>query len=386
MNIVLLSPHFPTNFYNFAVALRRLGVNVLGIGDAAYTDLQPALRDALVEYYRVDNLHDYAQLQRACGYFIHRHGKLDRFESHNEFWLETDARIRLDFNIPGPKPDDLAHIKPKSKMKEIFRSAGVDVAAGKVARTYEEAEAFIREVGYPVVAKPDVGVGAAATYKIRNQDGLGRFFADKPPVDYFMEAFVAGDLYSFDGLTDQEGEIVFYTAHYFSQGIMETVNEERDMYYYSLREIPADLEEAGFRVISAFGLRERFFHLEFFRTEERLIALELNMRPPGGLTMDMFNYANDINLYQQWANVVVNNHFDAEYSRAYHCAHVGRKWRHDYRLSHDAVLRDYAPLIVHHEPISAVLAPAIGEHGYLLRTHDLAELQQAIAAILAVQA
>ncbi|NBD36051.1 MAG: carboxylate--amine ligase [Chloroflexi bacterium] len=386
MNIVLLSPHFPTNFYNFAVALRRLGVNVLGIGDAAYADLPSALQEALVEYYRVDNLHDYDQLQRACGYFVHRHGKLDRFESHNEFWLETDARIRLDFNIPGPKPADLAHIKPKSRMKEIFRSAGVDVAAGEVVHTYEEAEAFVQEVGYPVVAKPDIGVGAAATYKIRNKDELESFFAHKPPVDYFMEAFVVGDLYSFDGLADQEGEIVFYTAHYFSQGIMETVNEKRDMYYYSLREIPDDLKDAGFGVIPAFDLRERFFHLEFFRTEDRLIALELNMRPPGGLTMDMFNYANDIDLYHQWANVVVNNHFDAEYSRPYHCAHVGRKWQHHYRLAHDDVLSEYASLIVHNEPISAVLAPAIGEHGYLLRTSDLAELQQAIAAILAVQA
>jgi hypothetical protein len=49
------------------------------------------------------------------------------------------------------------------------------------------------------------------------------------------------DLYSFDGLADRSGKPVFYTAHTFSQGIMETVNDARHLYYYSLRDIPAGL-------------------------------------------------------------------------------------------------------------------------------------------------
>ncbi|MGC9397723.1 MAG: ATP-grasp domain-containing protein [Anaerolineae bacterium] len=385
MNMVLLSPYFPSNFYNFAVALHRLGVNVLAIGDMPYDDLRPALREALTEYYLVHDLHDYDQWVRACGYFTHRYGKLDRFESHNEYWLEMDAQVRTDFNLAGPKIDEMAQVKYKSKMKRVFEQAGVTVAPGRVVRSRDEAETFLDEVGYPVVAKPDNGVGAAATYKIRDEADLEAFFVEKPPLDYFMEGFISGDLYSFDGLTDQDGEIVFYTSHYFNRGIMEVVNEGLDMYYYSLREIPADLEEAGFRAVQAFGLRERFFHIEFFRTDEGLVALELNMRPPGGLTMDMFNYANDINLYQQWANVVVNNTFTADYTRPYHCAYVGRKWHRNHRLSHDEVLATYADLLVHHEPIDATLAPAIGEYGYLLRSPDLDVLQAAVEEMVAVQ-
>lgn len=384
MNIVLLSPHFPPNFYNFAVALQRLDVSVLGIGDAVYHELRPELRDALIEYYRTDDMGDYDQLVRACGYFTHRYGKLDRFESHNEFWLGTDARIRADFNIPGPKPRDMDKIQHKSKMKRVFTRAGIDVARGKIARTLRAARKFIAEVGYPVIVKPDVGMGASATYKIHNDEELHRFFAKKPSVTYFMEEFISGALYSFDGLVDQDGRIVFYTSHFFNSGIMEVVNKGLDMYYYSLRDIPADLKEAGFKAVKAFDLRARFFHIEFFRTPDRLLLLELNMRPPGGLTMDMFNYANDIDLYQGWADVVVANRFDIEYTRPYHCAHIGRKWQRRYRLDHEAVLREYAPLIVHHERISTVMAPAIGDYGYLLRSPDLAELQQAIAGILAV--
>lgn len=50
------------------------------------------------------------------------------------------------------------------------------------------------------------------------------------------------------------------------------------------------------------------------------MALEVNMRPPSGLSMDMFNYANDINLYQQWANVMVNN----EFAKSIHASIIAR--------------------------------------------------------------
>jgi len=386
MNVVLLSPYFPSNYFNFAVALRQNGVNVLGLGDTPYDQLRPELRGSLVEYYRVDDLHDYDQLVRACGYFTHRYGKLERIESHNEYWLETDARLRTDFNVPGPKTDDVAWVKRKSKMKQVFAQAGIDVARGRVVKTIQGALQLISEVGYPVVAKPDIGVGAAATYKIGNDDDLASFFAEKPAVDYMMEAFVSGALYSFDGLVDRSGRIVFYTSHFFSQGIMETVNEDLDILYYSLRDIPEGLEDVGRRTVAAFKLRERFFHIEFFHLDDgRWVSLEINMRPPGGLTMDMFNYANDANLYQAWANVVVGRDVEAEYARPYHCAYVGRKERLRHRMTHEEILRAYGNLIVHHGPMSAVLSPALGNYSYLVRSPGLDVLRDAGAAIMALQ-
>ncbi len=384
MNIVLLSPYFPPNYYHFAMALRRNGVNVLGLGDAPYEQLSYELRAALVEYYRVDDLHQYEALVRACGYFIHRYGKLDRIESHNEYWLETDARLRTDFNVPGPKTADIAWVKQKSKMKQVFTQAGIAVARGRVVQTPQDAAQLIAEVGYPVVAKPDTGVGANATYKIADEAALARFFAEKPPVDYMMEEFVSGALYSFDGLVNQEGKIVFSTSHFFSQGIMEIVNEGLEIYYYSLRDLPPGLAEIGQRAVAAFDLRERFFHIEFFQLADgSWVALEVNMRPPGGLTMDMFNYANDVNLYQEWANIVAYSYSRVNAARPYHCAYVGRKWTVAHRLSHDDVLRLYGPWIPYHCPMSEVLSPALGHYAYLLRSPDLAELRGMIAAVLA---
>lgn len=387
MNFVYLSPHFPPNYYPFCVRLKNLGVTVLGLADAPHDLLRPELRVVLTEYYRVGDMHDYGQLVRACGHFTHLYGKIDRIDSHNEYWLETEARLRTDFNVPGIQAGEIAGVKSKAMMKRKFVRAGVPVARGEVVRSLEEARRLVGETGYPVVAKPDVGVGAARTYKIPNDEELTHFFLTKPPGDYLLEEFIAGRLFSFDGLADRDGDPVFFTAHAFSQGIMETVNADDHMYYYSLREVPPDLEEAGRRVLAEFAVRERFFHLEFFRRDRdgQIVALEVNMRPPGGLTTDMFNYANDIDIYREWANVVVHNRFDADWSRPYHCGYIGRKDRKKYAHSHEEVLRAFGHMIPHHERISGVFRAAIGDYGYLVRSPDLGEIREAAGFILALK-
>ena len=375
MNFVFLSPHFPPNYYLFSVRLQQLGVNVLGLADEPYEALHPELRSSLGLYYRVNDMHNYDELVRAMGYLTHRFGKIDRIDSHNEYWLESEARLRTDFNIFGLKVDEINRVKRKSLMKQTFVKAGINVARGRVVRTPGEAKRLIKETGYPVVAKPDIGVGAAKTYKIHNAEELESFFAEKPAVDYIMEEFIGGVICTFDGLTDHDGNLVFYTSHQYSQGIMETVNEDTDVYYYSLRDVPKDLEDVGRRVLQAFGVRERFFHFEFFRCEDdRLVALEVNMRPPGGMTTDMFNYACDIDVYREWANIVVHNRFTTDYSRKYHCAYIGRKFNRRYAHSHEQILGALGDKIVHHENISGIFSAALGDYGYLVRTPDLSEV------------
>lgn len=374
MNVVYLSPHFPPNYHPFCVHLRSFGANVLGLADEPYEKLRPELKSSLTEYYWVHDMHDYDRLLRGLGYFTHRYGKLDRIDSHNEYWLETEARLRTDFNVDGFKVGDLPRIKRKSEMKKMFKEAGVETARGQVARSPVQARRFVNQVGYPVVAKPDIGVGANKTYKIHTRQELDEFLSRRLE-DYIIEEFVQGDIQTFDGLTDRDGNLVFYTSHQYSQGIMETVNEDRDVYYFSQRDIPADLEQAGRRIVKTVGLRERFFHFEFFRTpEDRLVALEVNMRPPGGLTTDMFNYANNIDIYHEWANVVVNNRFEARYAWPYHCGYIGRKFSKTYVHSHQEILAACGEQIIHHEPISGVFSAALGDYGYLVRSPDLAEI------------
>ena len=381
MNFVFLSPHYPPNYVNFSLQLKRMGANVLGLADENYDRLPHDLHWALTEYYRVDSLSNYDQLLRALGYFTHRYGKIDRLDSLNEFWLETEAKLRTDFNITGIKTNDIMKIKRKSEMKKIFKKAGIPVAAGIVPKNAAEVHDFAAEVGYPLVAKPDIGVGANATYKIHNDQELTNFL-EKKLHDYILEEFIEGAICTFDGLADREGNIVFYTSHVYQRGIMETVNNRSDIYYYSLREIPADLELAGRKTAKAFNVQERFFHFEFFRKpDSTLIALEVNIRPPGGLTTDMMNFANDFDIYREWANVLINNRFEPIYSRPYHCCYVSRRFNFTYTNTHETVMAEYGHLIPSHQPILGAWSVALGDHGYLVRSPDLDEVLQAAAFI-----
>ncbi len=386
MNYVYLSPHFPTNYYPFVIHLREAGANVLGIGDMPFDQLSDPLKQYLTEYYRVSDMHNQDELIRAMGYFTHRYGKLDRFESHNEYWLETEAQMRTEFNIPGPKTSDIAWVKQKSLMKEIYMNADIPVARGRLIDDYNDALDFFAEVGTPVVAKPDKGVGAMATYKIHDEEELQHFFASKPSVPYLFEEFIQGQVISFDGLADQNGEVVFYTVDVFRQGVMETVNHDLDFFYYSLRDIPEDIQEVGLRTVEAFNIQARFFHLEYFHTADGgLVALEVNMRPPGGLTTDMFNYANDIDIYAEYANIIMNNRFDARVTRPYHCGYIGRKHHIAYALSHEEVVNRFSSILMHHQPISPALRNAIGDYGYIVISPELKDVFSAEKEILAVQ-
>ena len=163
---------------------------------------------------------------------------------------------------------------------------------------------------------------------------------------------------------------------------MESVNEGRDLYYWVPRQIPADVQQLGRAMARAFDARERPFHFEMFRTPAgTLVPLEVNMRPPGGLTVDMWNYANDFDFYREWANVVVHGTFDAIITRPYACLYVSRRDDRQYALPLDEVLREFGPLIVHQARMESVFSAAIGDHGFLLRDPDLDRLLGAARTI-----
>jgi len=377
MNFIFLSPNFPKTYYNFTACLKNNGVTTLGIGDEPYETLSQECKDSLVEYYKVSNLENYDEVYRAVAFFAFKYGRIDWLESNNEYWLLRDAQLRTDFNVKGLNNDTIDGIKYKSKMKEYYAKAGVKTARFHLVTNLEEGLAFIEQVGYPVIVKPDNGVGAAATYKLKNEDEVRAFYAELPEVQYIMEEFINGFLVSYDGICDSNRDIIFETSHFFPDPVMDVVNEGLDMWYYSKRVIPEDLKDAGRRTIKAFACNSRFFHCEFFILKEdkeglgkkgEVFGLEVNMRPPGGFSPDMMNYANNINVYQIWANMVCydKGYFDPE-QRPYVCVHAGQRKGNHFKHSKDEIFAKYGQNIVMYEEMADVLAGAMGNYVYLAR-------------------
>ena len=336
MNYIVISPHFPDNFRLFSLALSKEGIRVFGIDNQKYSDLSQDLKHSLTEYYQVHNLENYEEVLKAVAYFTHKYGKIDRIESHNEHWLMLDAKLREDFNVFGFKPFDLKAIQSKINMKQVFNENNIKTARGILIKSHQDALDFIAKVNYPVVAKPDTGVGASGTYKLHNEDELNRFCDEKNSSTYVLEEYIQGEIHTFDGLVDRNGHIVYANSFVFPVGVMETVNDDLDMIYYTQAIIEDDLKEAGYKIVEAFKLKERFFHIEFFRTVSNdLFALEINVRPPGGYSMDIFNFANDTNYYAEYAKLVAGQRIEERIGNKHICLYVGQKsqYEKDYQLS-----------------------------------------------------
>ena len=375
MNVVFLSPHFPPYIRQFCMRLRDEGATVLGVADEPYDHLDPELRAVLADYFRVDDMHRYDDLVRAVGWLIHRHGRIDRVESLNEYWLETDARLRTDFNVFGVRTAEVDRIKRKSVMKDVFRRAGIATARGRLCHTEKEARAFVAEVGFPVIAKPDIGVGAAGVHRIADEAHLAAFFADMPPADCMVEELIEGRLLTYDGLADRDGRIVFDSTLTYATSVLDAVSGG-DMTYWIPRTIPDDVRGVGLRTVAAFDVRERPFHFEYFRRPDgTLVALEVNMRQPGGLTVDMWDYANEIDFYRAWAQVMVHGTARVETDRPHACLWAGRKRGKPYALSHDGAIARAGDRLLVHARVEPVFAAAIGDEGFILLGPDLAELQ-----------
>lgn len=338
-NFVFISPHFPQSYWRFCLALKNNGFNVLGIGDAPYNEISDECKYALTEYYCCQDMDNFENEKKAVAYFRDKYGKIDYLESNNEYWLERDAELRSIFGITtGPNKEFIKRYKFKSIQKEYYKKAGLKFARYELVTTIEKAKEFIKTVGYPVFIKPDNGVGAQDTYKIEKEEDLINFFnkkeKDKP---YIMEEFVDGLIVSFDGVTNSKSEPLFYTSNVFVVDNAELVNGLIDDMYYCvpMDKVPLDLVEAGKKSLKVFEAKNRFFHLEFFRLKKdhpylgkagTIIPLEANMRPAGGYTPDLINFANSINCYNIYADSIAfdENREDDTHEKYYACASARR--------------------------------------------------------------
>ena len=388
MNYVFISPHFPHTYWQFCDRLHRNGINVLGIGDAPYESLEEPLKAALTEYYRVNSLEDYDQVYRATAFFAFKYGKIDWIESMNEYWLEQDARLRTDFNVTtGIQSDRISFIKEKSLMKKLYLEAGIPTARQHVVTDREGGRAFLKEVGYPVIVKPDVGVGATHTWKLENDADLETFYDNLPAAPYVMEEFIQGEICSYDAILDSKCEPLFESMTVWPP-VMDIVNKDLDLMYYTCPDVPEQLRELGRKTVKAFGVERRFVHLEFFRlTKARkglgkignFAALEVNMRPAGGYTPDMMDFAHSTDVYQIYADMVV---FDCrklpESAEHFYCVYASRKDGHTYTRTHEEIMARYGDRMMMQEEMPPMNWPQMGRYMYTARLKTFEEAQEFI--------
>lgn len=72
------------------------------------------------------------------------------------------------------------------------------------------------------------------------------------------------------------------------------------------------------------------------------VALEVNMRPGGGFTPDMLNYAHAVDVYKIWADMITYDKSNQPNTpENYYCVFAGRRDGVTYRLDHNAMMEKY---------------------------------------------
>lgn len=384
MNFIFISPNFPESYWLFCQGLKNNGVTVLAIADTSYDSLSLNLKNSIQDFYQVSSLENYDEVFKAVAWFSYKYGKIDWIESNNEYWLRQDARLRQDFHVlNGISYDDLDYCQKKHCMKECFKQAGIKTARWQLATTLKAALEFVSLVGYPIVIKPDIGVGASDTHKIKNEEELTTFFEKGLKEEMIMEEFIEGSCFSFDGITNSKKEILFTSSHQYTDSLMDVVNEQKGIGCYSYKDIPEDIMEIGTRAVQAFPSAQRFFHFEFFRLTKdqpigktnEIIGLEVNMRPPGGFLPDMIDYANDCNVYQLWANMIVHDTIQYKQERKYSSGFVGRRDHLTYQHTMQEIKDIYKEHVLLIQRMPKALASAMGDEIIVARFKTESEIQ-----------
>ena len=382
MDILYISPEFPPNYASFVRQLHRAGVRVWAIGEAEFFSLPADLRACIRWYGRTDlknwrqavrDINEMLEIKHAQGF----EGAFDLVESHNEAWLRLEAFINERFAIPGITRREIDRVKKKSVMKRVFRESGLRVARGAVVSTPEEAVQLAGELGYPVILKPNEGVGAGGVFRVDDAAELARVFPELRE-EYLLEEFVDAPIVTYDGMTDTEGAVRFENTLVYGEGLLEYA-QGKDTFFYVGREVPEALRRIGRELVRRFDIRRKFFHFEFFRLDGDYVPIEINCRPPGGAILDMMNYSIDGDLYRAWVHMLLGRPLELPGEKRYCVAYVGRK-ETPHVLGHDALVARLGPRLVECAENPALYWEVMGARRYIFRCPEEAEILALAAA------
>jgi biotin carboxylase len=322
-NVVFVAPFPLDTTMRFARAAAGLGnVRFLGImqeaprGDDAslFADLV-TMRDGL----------DAGQLVTAAKILEHRHGSIHRVLGILEALQVQLGEVRRALGVPGTGPDTADLFRDKARMKDELRRHGLPCARHRLLRSWSDAEAFVAEVGLPLVLKPPAGMGCKATWRVRTPDELRGALAaihTSPDNPALAEELLVGREHSFETITIG-GQVRFHSLSRYYPTPLEVMETPWIQWVVVLpRDITgpewADATELGARTVTALGLDTGFTHMEWFRRADGSLAIgEIAARPPGANIVRMTGFAHDADMYRAWARAVVDDAFDGPFPRKY---------------------------------------------------------------------
>ncbi len=338
MNVIFVEPAFPNNQRQFVRGLAKAGANVIGIGERPADWLDGELKSWLGGYEKIGSVVDEQQLYDAVRR-IQSQLWVDRIEATVEAHIMPTARVREAATIPGTSVRTAFLCRDKPAMKKALSEAGVPCARSTGAADAQAARAFARAVGYPLILKPRDGAGARGTYRVDSDDELEaaiRATGIDRGVDTAIEEFVEGHEGYYDTLAIGGRVCHDFVTHYYPNVLeamrtrwispqMVTTNRLDEPGYDEVRQL-------GARVIDVLGVGTSATHMEWFFGPKGLKFSEMGCRPPGVSQWDVYNAANDFDLYYEWASAIVHGRPVGRPSRRYSAGLIALRPDRDGRI------------------------------------------------------
>jgi len=391
MNVLMIAPGYPSEMPYFVRGLAQVGAQVFGVADVPQDELPALARQHLSGYLRVPSLLDEEGVVEAVKRWV---GPL-RMERVVCLWepgVLLAAKLREALGVEGMTLEEAIPFRNKDAMKEQVAAAGIRTPRHRAATTAAEVREAAEYIGFPVIVKPIAGAGSMDTYRADDRAELDAALAKMGHIDEVnVEEFVDGEEFTFDTICI-DGEIAYHNISYYRpRPLAFRSTEWISPMTYCLRDVNdprlAGGATMGRAVLEALGFRNGFTHMEWYLKENgEAVFGEIAARPPGANTVDLMNYASDIDLFVGYAEAEVHKRFTQPLLRKYNAVNVFKRAQGKGRIQRieglERIKREFGPYIAHIDllPVGAPRrdwVQTLVSDGYVVLRHpDLSTLMR----------
>ena len=276
-----------------------------------------SLRKHLAAHLQIRNALDPDEITEAVAAVAKRTGGIHRLLGTLEQLQVPLAMVRERLGIEGVGVEVATNFRDKATMKDVLQKAGLPCARHRKLHAVSDAEAFVAEVGYPLVIKPLAGAGAKGTFQVKNAGELHEVLRQNPPHPQrplLAEEFMQGNEFSFDGVLINGHQVWHSLTHYMPTPLDALENPWIQWCVMLPREVEHprydDIRGAAAESVRTLGLRTGVYHMEWFRRPDGSIAIsEVGARPAGAQISRLLTWSNDTSFYRAWAQLAIDETF-----------------------------------------------------------------------------